>query len=188
MAGKPRFMPSDETAAVVRDMYVSQKLSTNQIAENLGIPKSRARRFLVSSGIELRHHAEGTRLRSGVLSEKARARPRKPMSEATKAKISVARFLLGEKSARGFSQKASGYVEITRGADKGRSVHVVKMEARIGRRLRDDECVHHIDEDRSNNDDDNLALMTRAAHTKLHRLLDKARGKTIERESNGRFT
>lgn len=42
------------------------------------------------------------------------------------------------------------------------------MERHIGRLLNDDEVVHHIDENRFNNDLSNLQLMTRREHTKLH--------------------
>jgi hypothetical protein len=60
------------------------------------------------------------------------------------------------------------------------------MESRLGRPLREDEQVHHIDRDRSNNSDDNLALVTRAGHGRLHRFEDSLSG--IERKrANGRF-
>jgi hypothetical protein len=90
-------------------------------------------------------------------------------SEEHRANISRSRLKYGEASAAGVSTKPNGYVEYTRGENKGRSVHVVTFERRIGRRLLADEVVHHIDGDRSNNHPDNLALMTRAAHTRLHR-------------------
>lgn len=38
----------------------------------------------------------------------------------------------------------------------------------IGRPLRDDECVHHIDRNRANNDLSNLMLMTKSEHSALH--------------------
>lgn len=47
-------------------------------------------------------------------------------------------------------------------------LHRVLAENKLGRLLADDEVVHHIDEDKSNNDPANLAVMTRDDHTKLH--------------------
>jgi hypothetical protein len=61
------------------------------------------------------------------------------------------------------------------------------MEARIGRRLLPDEVVHHIDGERANNNQNNLALMTRSAHTRLHRFEEAMAGNVRERNKNGRF-
>ena len=46
--------------------------------------------------------------------------------------------------------------------------HRYVMELHIGRVLRKDEVVHHIDFNRSNNDLPNLRLMSRVEHSKLH--------------------
>lgn len=42
----------------------------------------------------------------------------------------------------------------------------------IGRKLEPDECVHHIDRDRANNDPSNLLLLTKSEHSKLHQFED----------------
>lgn len=46
--------------------------------------------------------------------------------------------------------------------------HVVVAEAKIGRRLRDDECVHHVNGVRSDNRPANLEVLTHAEHGRLH--------------------
>lgn len=46
--------------------------------------------------------------------------------------------------------------------------HDVVMEKHIGRKLRPEEVVHHVDRNRSNNDIDNLELLTRREHSHLH--------------------
>lgn len=46
--------------------------------------------------------------------------------------------------------------------------HRLIMEAFLGRLLRDDEVVHHINEDSLDNHPENLALMTRSEHTSYH--------------------
>ena len=45
----------------------------------------------------------------------------------------------------------------------------VVMERKLGRPLRDDEIVHHIDGDARNDDPSNLELMTQSDHARLHR-------------------
>jgi hypothetical protein len=47
--------------------------------------------------------------------------------------------------------------------------HRLIMEKEIGRRLKSNECVHHVDGDRKNNSIDNLVLMTHSEHSKMHR-------------------
>lgn len=46
--------------------------------------------------------------------------------------------------------------------------HRLVAEKTIGRLLRNDEIVHHIDEDRGNNDPSNLQVMTQREHVRLH--------------------
>lgn len=60
--------------------------------------------------------------------------------------------------------------------------HRLVMSQHIGRYLTDDEEVHHIDENKSNNDISNLQLMTKAEHTRLHALT-----REYERAENGRI-
>lgn len=47
-------------------------------------------------------------------------------------------------------------------------LHRVNAENKIGRLLNEDEVVHHIDEDKSNNSSDNLEVMTQSQHAKIH--------------------
>lgn len=49
-----------------------------------------------------------------------------------------------------------------------RDLHRHIVETYLGRRLPYNKVVHHIDEDRHNNDPDNLDIMTRAGHARLH--------------------
>jgi hypothetical protein len=43
------------------------------------------------------------------------------------------------------------------------------VAAQLGRLLREDEIVHHIDGDKTNDAPENLAVMTRSDHTRYHR-------------------
>lgn len=62
---------------------------------------------------------------------------------------------------------AKGYVEIKTNFGYMRE-HIYIMEKHIGRKLVDDEVVHHIDRNKQNNNIDNLQLMTHGEHTALH--------------------
>lgn len=159
--------------------------SIPQIAARTGINKSRVRSELIKAGVTLRTRAEGLRIREGLglhLVGKTRE-----FSPEHRQKISESRKIWADENARGLSLKPSGYVEITRGDHKGRSQHVRLMEERLGRHLLPDEVVHHIDRDRSNNDLNNLALVTRSGHSRLHRFEDSLEGKERKR-ANGRFS
>lgn len=47
------------------------------------------------------------------------------------------------------------------------------MEQKLGRYLKSNEEVHHIDEDSSNDVESNLMVLTKSAHAKLHGNFDK---------------
>ena len=50
----------------------------------------------------------------------------------------------------------------------GRLQHRLVAEKMLGRKLRDDEVVHHIDGDKRNNGPENLMVMTAAEHGRFH--------------------
>lgn len=70
----------------------------------------------------------------------------------------------------------NGYVRVLVGA-KYVKEHILVAEKMIGRKLKKNECVHHKDQNRQNNAEDNLQVMTRSAHTKLHHELDPDMGR-----------
>lgn len=162
-------------------------MSLPVVAERYSVSRSTARYHVKKAGA-LRSRLDGVRLSAeqGRLGVGHRGKKRSFTAQHCAA-ISKSRLAWGERTATGVSIKPNGYVEFTRGPHKGRSVHDVTMEERIGRRLMRDEVVHHIDGNRSNNDLHNLALMTRSAHTRLHRFEDRLSGNIRERDENGRI-
>lgn len=61
------------------------------------------------------------------------------------------------------------YIRITAGPQRGVYVHTLIAEAKIGRKLTDDEEVDHDDGDTFNNDPGNLTVRTMSDHAKLTR-------------------
>ena len=52
--------------------------------------------------------------------------------------------------------------------NSGKTVHKAVAENKIGRKLRDDEVVHHKDGDKTNFRKENLRVTSRSHHSKLH--------------------
>lgn len=151
----------------LRRMYEEERMSIHKIAKQLGKSYSDVRYYLLKYGIKLRDRKQG------VIEAFKDGRPgsghAQPHTAEARTKMSEARRKRAELTAVGFSIKPNGYVEYTRGTNKGRSVHVVTMEEHIGRKLNKNEVVHHINRNRSDNRLENLQLMTRAEHSRLHR-------------------
>jgi len=165
-------------------MYVDGEMSIPEISKLSGIPQSSVRCALKKKGV-LRSRADAIRIaaKKGKLGSGLRGKKR-PLTEEWKLKISKSKLILGEKTAKGVSKKPSGYIEYTRGEHKGRSVHVVAMEQKIGRRIFAYEVVHHIDHNKENNEICNLMLCTKSQHSRIHALENHPFRK---RNKNGQF-
>lgn len=74
----------------------------------------------------------------------------------------------------------SGPKEV-KGNYRYKSEHVLKAEKVLGRSLKKNECVHHIDCDTSNNDNTNLLICQRGYHTRLHWAMSRKYGQTVLR-------
>jgi hypothetical protein len=144
------------------ELYLSG-MSIPDIHKETGIPLSTLRFRLKKAGV-LRGRAEAVRMaaKEGKLS--SMKGKKRVFTGEWKRNISKSKIGKGV----GVSRKPNGYIEITMGENKGRSVHVVLMEEKIGRRLYANECVHHINNMRDDNRIENLKLMTRSEHSKLH--------------------
>lgn len=75
------------------------------------------------------------------------------------------------------SPRKDGYIRITVGG-KRKLYHREVVEQFLGRPLRSDEIVHHLDGDNTNNDINNLTVMTQSEHINLHRV-DLQAGKVV---------
>lgn len=139
------------------------------LAEKHQVSRSFVRDAVMGAGV-IRSRAEGVRLAAaqGRLGQAFRGK-RRTFTASHISALRASAMQRGQRTAKGISKKPNGYLEITRGAHKGRSQHRVVAESMIGRQLGRDEVVHHIDHDRSNNDPSNLVVMTLSEHTRLHR-------------------
>jgi hypothetical protein len=167
-------------------LYVIEQKSIPDIAAQISLTKSTVRLRLIQAGVTLRTRAHAMELAKPKLGAGMRGK-KIVFSQEWKDNIRASKIAHGEKYAAGVSKKKNGYVEFTRGENKGRSEHVVVMERRLGRHLLQDETVHHIDGDKWNNSDDNLALVTRSGHARLHRREEFLAGKQRKRLKNGRL-
>lgn len=171
--------------------YVVEKKSINDISKFMNYSYNKTRKLLIENGIPMRSAVEGRRTKSSINKYRKSAINRglgkeSPSMEMIE-KIRKKALKRSELKALGVRIKTSGYYEITKGENKGRNLHTVIMEMKLGRPLMSDECVHHIDEDKSNNSIDNLALVTKKGHARLHRFIDDKTGNNRSRNKKGQY-
>lgn len=172
------------TKEQIVEMYLAG-LSIPIVANAIGVSRSTARYHVKGAGA-LRTRAQAIKMAAneGRLGSGLRGKKR-VFTQAHKEAIKNGRTKWGEEKAKGVSLKPNGYIEITRGNNKGKSVHVSIIERRIGRSLLDDEVVHHIDGNKQNNDINNLSLCTRSGHARLHRFEDRLSGNKRQIREDG---
>lgn len=169
--------------AILNRLYIVEHKSMTQIATQLNMPYSSVRKMMIDCEIPIRTRVEGIRLAGGRLGSGMRGKKR-VFSNNHIRNIKIAALNRWSTQANGVSLKPNGYYEITRGKNKGRSVHVVIMESLIGRKLNKDEVVHHKNECKTDNNISNLELMTRSEHSILHA---KMNTKIRNRNSLGQY-
>lgn len=163
-------MNKDIDIEQLKRLYLVEKKSLPDIARIVNTSISTVRRRLLSEGVELRTRTEGVRNNPGQGSwNKGRTFK---ISERTRNLMRQAKLKRSALFAKGTRVKPSGYIEYTKGANYGRCEHRVIMEQHLGRKLLSNEVVHHINGDRKDNRLENLQVMTRAEHSKLHRQLE----------------
>lgn len=164
---------------ILEKLYIVDHKSIPDVAKELNVSLYKARSLLLKNGVHLRTRAEGVRLASKKLGIHSKGKIRTFTDEWKKNMAIAAR---NRPNISGKRITSKGYVEFTNGEHKGRREHIVIMERHICRKLKANECVHHIDHNRANNNIENLLLMLRVDHSSLH-----AKERAISRDKKGRF-
>lgn len=153
--------------------------SLPETSDKYDIPMSTLRRKLLSKGV-LRSRIEGIRLaaKKGRMSHlKGKKRVFTKEWKDNMRKAALKRY---ENSLGYYMHKGSGYYRVSKGVHKGKKLHRVIMEQEIGRKLKSNEVVHHINEIKTDNRIENLQLMTHSEHSSLHAMIRLERGQNFD--------
>lgn len=132
---------------VIRD-YPHDRQAVRKFAEKYGVSTRTVRNRLQEIEFQFRHGSES--------------------SIGTQAREKNSNWKGGRRTSR-------GYVLVL--LPDGRTVreHRLVVEQALGRKLSDEEKVHHFDGDKTNNNIENLSIISQSAHAKLHTTLDRLR-------------
>lgn len=157
-----RNKPISTIADIVIKKYIDEKKPCAVVAQEIGYDPKSVYNFLKKNGL-VRSRSDAVKL----FCENNPCEWKRNLSDDRKRKIVEARAKFLETHPRKRSLTDRGYIRIKL---NGRKVleHVLVMEQHIGRRLGPDECVHHINGNHSDNRLDNLQLMTKSEHARLH--------------------
>jgi hypothetical protein len=159
-------IPTEE----LRKLYIDEKLSTRQIGARVGKSGRTVVQWLKEAGIQARTNSE---------SRFGRALPDSAILASVRARR---KHVVPGRSDIGYKVDGYGYVQIwDEESQCYHKEHRMVMERKLGRPLLPTEDVHHINEIKTDNREENLELKaSRSEHLKLHA---EERGRTPE----GRF-
>ena len=146
------------TSTELHALYIEQQLSLRAIGKLTGAPSPTVGNWLRKAGIRTRTISEAKQGQG-------------PAPQTVRASVSARRkYVIPGKETVGYKVDCYGYVLIWNVEKQGyEKEHRLVMEAKLGRKLRRREDVHHINGDRKDNSPENLELFeSRSAHQKHH--------------------
>ena len=155
-------------------LYVVEGKAMNEIADEIKVSVGSVYKYIHKYGIPARpphkgflghKHSEEVKRKIGAIHKN------KVVSQETRKKISVIKTVkgIGHKKKRWDRYIAIYFPDHPKSSKDGYIMeHDLVMEALIGRHLKDNECVHHINEKRDDNRKENLKLMTIKDHMSYH--------------------
>lgn len=189
ISGRPVITVSKER---LQYFYLIERLPMSAIAKILNCSMSTVFNLIKKAGIPTRTAAEYPRTPAQI--ESARATIRKmsgnPGAEAAHQK----RLAAGHEFGGAEYKTRNGYIQVycpehpKAGKSKTRPKHVLVMERHLGRYLEDNEIVHHLNGIRDDNRVENLVVMDRSEHAKMHGVENNSKGRRFGRAENERKT
>lgn len=160
----------------LRKKYIEENKPMHLIANEMEMSVGKIYKYIKLYGIPTRNQKETFTMKGHKLTSEQRKRisernKGRTLSLETRGKISEAH----KKGGIGFKKERSdGYISIyfpdhpCSSSDGYIMEHILVMECLIGRHLKPDECVHHINHNRKDNRKENLQLMTKSEHMSYH--------------------
>lgn len=161
---------------LVNEYTIKQK-SMHQIAEEHSVAVGTVFNYMKKYGIKSRTGMPEESRKRMVEKLRGRTHYKPPLSDESKRKISLAKkgkFKRYTEFGGHRKKRRDGYISVytpghpSANKDGYALEHVLVMEKAIGRRVKDNEVVHHKNKIKTDNRIENLMLMTRSEHTRIH--------------------
>lgn len=157
----------------IRELYLEKGMAMNKIATQLNISVGKVYNRITALNLPKRTISDYPPTEKMIKHITALGKSKKgeKLSDETKNKLSIAKFKggIGHKKKRCDGYIAVYFPEHPKSNRQGYIMeHDLVMECAIGRHLKDDEIVHHINHKRDDNRLSNLQLMTFKEHAAHH--------------------